>query len=97
MIDLDSICSEHPKTIVLAIDMNPDSEGESSGGFEIRPQGNGDLPPPIQFLLITNPSELIGLYDIETTPLISVLDRDKRIVAKKIQAKQIELIVRSVE
>ncbi len=97
MIDLDSICAEHPKIIVLAIDMNPDSAGESSGGFAIRPQGNGDLKFPIQFRRITNPSELIGLYDIETTPLIYVLDRDKRIVAKKIQAKQIELIVRSVE
>ena len=40
-----------------------------------------------------NPSELIGLYDIETTPLIYVLDRDKRIIAKKIRAEQIELIV----
>ena len=97
MQDLDSLCAEHPNIIVLAIDMNPDSAGESSGGFEIRPQGNGDLKSPIQFLWITNPSELIGLYDIETTPLIYVLDRDKRIIAKKIQAKQIELIVRSME
>lgn len=40
-----------------------------------------------------NPSELIGLYDIETTPLIYVLDRDKRIIAKKIRAKQIPLIL----
>lgn len=38
-------------------------------------------------------SELIGLYDIETTPLIYVLDRDKRIIAKKIQARQIPLIL----
>lgn len=40
-----------------------------------------------------NPSELIGLYDIETTPLIYVFDRDKRIIAKKIRAKQIPLIL----
>ena len=97
MQDLDSICAKHPEIIVLAIDMNPDSAGESSGGFAIRPQGNGDLKSPIQFRRITNPSELIGLFDIETTPLIYVLNRDKRIIAKKIQAKQIELIVRSVE
>ena len=32
-----------------------------------------------------------GLYDIETTPLIYVLDKDKRIIAKKIRAKQIPL------
>ena len=36
---------------------------------------------------------LYDLYDIETTPLIYVLDRDKRIIAKKIQAKQIPLIL----
>lgn len=40
-----------------------------------------------------NPSKLIGLYDIETTPLIYVLDRDKRIIAKKIRAKQIPLVL----
>lgn len=39
------------------------------------------------------PSELMGLYDIEATPLIYVLDRDKRIIAKKIRAKQIPLIL----
>ena len=38
---------------------------------------------------------LYDLYDIETTPLIYVLDRDKRIIAKKIRAKQIELVVSS--
>ena len=36
---------------------------------------------------------LYYLYDIETTPLIYVLDRDKRIIAKKIQAKQIPLVL----
>ena len=38
---------------------------------------------------------LYDLYDIETTPLIYVLDRDKRIIAKKIRAKQIEFVVGS--
>ena len=38
---------------------------------------------------------LFDLYDIETTPLIYVLDRDKRIIAKKIRAKQIEFVVGS--
>ena len=89
MLDLDSVCTQHPEIMVLAIDMNPDS----SGGFEIRPQGNGDLKSPLQDRRIANPSELIGLYDIETTPLIYVLDQDKRIIAKKIQAKQIPLIL----
>lgn len=91
--DLDSICTMHPEITVLAIDMNPDNSSESSGGFEIRSQGNGDLKSPILFRRITNPSELIGLYDIETTPLIYVLDRDKRIIAKKIRARQIPLFL----
>ena len=37
--------------------------------------------------------ELYTTYDIETTPLIYVLDRDKRIIAKKIRAKQIDLVI----
>lgn len=37
--------------------------------------------------------ELYDAYDIETTPLIYVLDRDKRIIAKKIRANQIELVI----
>ena len=37
--------------------------------------------------------ELYDLYDIETTPLIYVLDRNKRIIAKKIRAKQIPLVL----
>ena len=37
--------------------------------------------------------ELYDAYDIETTPLVYVLDRDKRIIAKKIRAKQIPLIL----
>lgn len=92
MRDLDSVCAAHPEITTLAIDMNMDG----SGGFEIRPQGNGDLKSPIQHRRITNPSELVAIsdaYDIETTPLVYVLDRDKRIIAKKIRAKQIPLIL----
>jgi thiol-disulfide isomerase/thioredoxin len=37
--------------------------------------------------------KLYDLYDIETTPLDYVLDRDKRIIAKKIRAKQIPLVL----
>jgi len=87
--DLDSVIAQHPEITVLAIDLNP----EGSGGFAIRTQRNGDLKSPIQHRRITNPSELIGLYDIETTPLIYVLDRGKRIIAKKIRARQIPLII----
>ena len=89
MRDLDSVIAQHYEITVFAIDVNP----EGSGGFVIRTKGNGNLKSPIQHRRITNPSELIGLYDIETTPLIYVLDRDKRIIAKKIRAKQIPLIL----
>ncbi len=92
MLDLDSICTSHPEIVTIAIDINLDS----SGGFEIRSQGNGDLKSPILHRRITNPSELLMLsdnYDIETTPLIYVLDSDKRIIAKKIQARQIGLVL----
>ena len=94
MQDLDSVCAEHPEISVLAIDLNM----ESSGGFAVRPKGNGDLKSPIQYRRISNPSELIALsdaYDIETTPLIFVLDKDKRIIAKKIRAKQIPIVLGS--
>lgn len=97
MEELDSVVLAHPEVTVLAIDMNPDNSGEgsgeSSGEFAIRPKGDGDLKSPIQYRRITNPSELIGLYDIETTPLIYELDKDKRIIAKKIRARQIPKIL----
>lgn len=89
MRDLDSVCATHPEITTIYIDLNP----ESSVGFEIRPQGIGDLKSPFQIRWIENPSELVHLYDIETTPLIYVLDRDKRITAKKIRAKQIPLVL----
>lgn len=43
----------------------------------------------------TRVDALYDLYDIETTPLIYVLDRDKRIMAKKIQARQIPWVTTS--
>lgn len=95
MQQMDSVCAVHPEITVLAIDMNPNSSGESSGGFAIHPQGNGDLKSPIQHCRITNPSELIWLFDIETTPLIYVLDRDKHIIAKKIRAEQVPIVLQT--
>ena len=38
-------------------------------------------------------NELYDLYDIEATPLIYVLDKGKHIIAKKIRAKQIPLVL----
>ncbi len=43
----------------------------------------------------TRVDALYDLYDIETTPLIYVLDRDKRIMAKKIRARQIPWVTAS--
>lgn len=37
---------------------------------------------------------LYDLYDIDTTPLIYVLDGDKRIIAKKLRAQQIPIILK---
>ena len=42
----------------------------------------------------TRLDSLHDLYDIETTPLLYVLDSEKRIIAKKISAKQLHLILR---
>lgn len=43
----------------------------------------------------TRVDALYDLYDIETTPLLYVLDGEKRIIAKKIRAKQIPLVLPS--
>ena len=92
MRDLDSVVQHHNNITVLAIDLNLDR----SDGFEIRPQENGDLESPIQYFQVTNPKELNEIYeayDIETTPLLYILDRDKRIIAKKIRAKQMNFFI----
>ena len=90
MCDLDSVVAQTPEITVLAIDTNP----EGSAGFGIRMKGNRDSRFPIQVRRIASPSELIDLYDIETTPLIYVLDRGKRIIAKKIRARQIPIVLK---
>ena len=41
----------------------------------------------------TNIENLISKYDIQTTPMIYVLDKDKHIIAKRIKAEQVELIL----
>lgn len=38
--------------------------------------------------------DLFSLYDIQATPMIYVLDSDKRIVAKKIRANQIQMVIK---
>lgn len=54
------------------------------------------LPIDLNMESTTNLSELLTLfdtYDIESKPLIYVLDKDKRIIAKKIRARQIEVVI----
>ena len=54
------------------------------------------LPIDLNMESTTNLSELLAIfdtYDIESKPLIYVLDKNKRIIAKKIQAKQIPSIL----
>lgn len=57
------------------------------------------LHPEITPLKIDLNSDTEGLgalyeaYDIETTPLLYILDRDKRIIAKKIRARQIPIVL----
>ncbi len=89
MRELDSIVTVYPRTTLVTFDINP----VDSRGFEIHAKGNDDLRHPIQNHPITNPSELIDLYDIETTPLIYVLDSEKSIIAKKIQAIQTPILI----
>ena len=41
----------------------------------------------------TGIKNLMSLYDIQTTPMIYVLDRQKHIIAKRVKAEQVELIL----
>ena len=41
----------------------------------------------------TDVKNLLSIYDIQTTPMIYVLDKDKHIIAKRITAKQVELVL----
>ena len=41
----------------------------------------------------TGIKDLLSLYDIQTTPMIYVLDRQKHIIAKRIKAEQVELVL----
>ena len=55
------------------------------------------LPIDLNMEPPTDPYEIAAVfdtYDIESKPLIYVLDREKRIIAKKIRAKQIPLIIK---
>ena len=54
------------------------------------------LPIDLNMEQVENLSELLAIfdtYDIESKPLIYVLDREKRIIAKKIRARQIPIVL----
>ena len=44
---------------------------------------------PVEIHLI-NRENLISEYDVQTTPMIYLLDSEKRIIAKRIKAGQVE-------
>ena len=41
----------------------------------------------------TGIKNLMSMYDIQTTPMIYVLDKDKHIIAKRIMAEQVEQVL----
>ena len=92
--DLDSVCDRHPEITVIAIDMNLDTCRDASNASVESLRTHAVCP--YKFHQICSQAELLAVsdaYDIEATPLIYVLDRDKRIIGKKIRAKQIPLIL----
>lgn len=68
-----------PATTIVAIDTNPEPIFADDNFINLSTK---DIS-----------CDLFELYDIEATPIIYVLDRDKRIIAKKIKANQINLII----
>jgi AhpC/TSA family. len=88
MKDIDSLISLSSYDItVFAVDMNPDLQAwkkEVDKKFNKYVNVNG---------LYGKTKDVVSLYNIETTPLLFVLDRNKRIIAKAIQAKQIPSIL----
>lgn len=68
-------------TSIVAIDTNPNSQLFDNEFININ--------------AIDINTDIVELYDIQSTPLIYVLDSEKRIIAKKIRASQINLILSS--
>lgn len=78
--ELDELKKTHlPETTIVAIDTNPEAHIAADNFINISAK---DIN-----------CDIFELYDIESTPIIFVLDRDKRIIAKKIRANQINLII----
>ncbi|MCQ2301352.1 MAG: peroxiredoxin family protein [Bacteroidales bacterium] len=83
-----SVCNEEidglkksalPETTIVAVDTHPDSQVADANFINISAKDSE--------------SDLFELYDIESTPIIFVLDSQKRIIAKKIKANQINLFL----
>ena len=83
-----SVCNEEidelkesalPETTIVAVDTHPDSQIADASFINISAKDSE--------------SDLFELYDIESTPIIFVLDSQKRIIAKKIKASQINLFL----
>lgn len=68
-----------PEATIVAVDTHPDSQVADTNFINISAKDSE--------------SDLFELYDIESTPIIFVLDSQKRIIAKKIKANQINLFL----
>ena len=78
---LEAICREHQDVSVYAIDMNYDFQPIDESFINVSAMSSRGLDPT-------------DAYCIENTPLIYVLDKEKRIIAKKIKAEQIGLFLK---
>lgn len=77
---LETISREHQNVSVYAVDMNYDFQPFENSFINVSAFHSRGLDPT-------------DAYCIENTPLIYVLDREKRIIAKKIKAEQIEVFL----
>ena len=79
--DLKDLVQRHNGIIVLAVDMNYDFQPIDESFINVSAISSRGLDPT-------------DAYCIENTPLIYVLDQEKRIIAKKIKAEQIGLFLK---
>lgn len=78
--DLKTLLQQRDDIVVYAVDMNSPLQSLDDSFISVSATST----------IGSNPTEA---YDIETTPLIYVLDKDKRIIAKKLKADQIVTIL----
>lgn len=78
--DMEELLTLFPNMAVYAIDMNMEFQPFDNAFFNVSGTQALGLDPA-------------KAYDVETTPLIYILDKEKRIIAKKLRANQIPIII----